>query len=173
MTALASFGSVVYVGGRFTSIGGKPRSGIAALDATTGDATAWNPSANNAVDAFAISGSTVYVGGAFTRIGGKTRHHIAALAASTGRATAWNPDAQPADSDVGALAVSRSTVYAAGRFERIGGQPSDGIAAVDATTGSATSLTVPVVSFPLYALAVSGANVYVGAPDGVAVVAGR
>ena len=42
-------GSTVYAGGTFTSIGGQSRNRIAALDATTGLATAWNPAANGRV----------------------------------------------------------------------------------------------------------------------------
>ena len=39
-------GSTVYAGGGFTSIGGQARNSIAALDATTGAATAWDPNAS-------------------------------------------------------------------------------------------------------------------------------
>ena len=82
----------------------------------------------------------MYVGGYFTRIGGQARSGIAALDASSGRASAWNPHAQPADSGVGALAVSGSTVYAGGKFQRIGGQARNGLAALDAATGRAIPL---------------------------------
>ena len=81
------------------TIGGQTRNHIAALDASTGLATAWNPGAdgrnrrNGDVGALAVSGSTVYAGGYFTSIGGQTRNHIAALDASSGLATAWDPDA--------------------------------------------------------------------------------
>jgi hypothetical protein len=144
-------GGTVYVGGSFTSIGGQPRNRIAALDASTGTATAWDPNANNNVNTLAIappipgiSGSTVYIGGGFTTInGGTTRNRIAALDASTGTATVWNPNA---DSNVDALAVappisgvSGSTVYAGGVFDSIGGQTREGIAALDAGTGTATA----------------------------------
>ena len=40
-------GSTVYAGGSFTSIGGQARNSIAALDATTGAATSWNPNADS------------------------------------------------------------------------------------------------------------------------------
>ena len=98
-------GSTVYAGGAFTSIGGQARNYIAALDAATGAATAWNPNANDRVHALAVSGSTVYAGGALHQHRGQTRNRIAALDAATGAATAWNPNA---DGSVGALAVSGS-----------------------------------------------------------------
>lgn len=50
--ALALSGSMVYLGGDFTY--------IAALDASTGQATAWNPVADYSVYALAVSSSTVY-----------------------------------------------------------------------------------------------------------------
>jgi len=62
---IAVSGSTVYVGGGFTSVGGQARNRLAALDASTGNATSWNPNADSWVNALAVSGSTVYVGGEF------------------------------------------------------------------------------------------------------------
>jgi len=136
-------GNTVYVGGQFDSIGGQPRSCIAALSATTGLATDWNPNAVKssypAVNALVLSGSTVYVGGAFTGIGGKARTNIAALDAATGTATDWAPETDTGSySDVNALALSGSLVYAGGDFSGIGGKARNGLAAIDAATGAAT-----------------------------------
>ena len=39
-------GGIVYAGGPFFMIGGQARGSIAALDATTGLATSWNPGAS-------------------------------------------------------------------------------------------------------------------------------
>jgi len=58
--ALALSGSMVYLGGDFTYIAGELRNNIAALDASTGQATAWNPVADYSVYALAVSSSTVY-----------------------------------------------------------------------------------------------------------------
>jgi hypothetical protein len=113
--------------------------------------------------------TTVYAGGYFTRIGGQPRNGIAALDAITGAASAWNPNATPADSGVGAIAVSGSTVYVGGKFEKIAGQPRNGIAALDSTTGSEIPLDL-LDLHGTFALALSGSSVYVGGDDGVAAV---
>jgi len=165
VSALAVSGSTVYAAGVFNTIGGRERNYIAALDATTGRASTWNPNAGDGVLAMAVSESTVYAGGAFSSIGGVTRNNLAALDAHTGVATAWNPNA--ADGFVSALAASGSTVYAGGDFNRIGGQPRNYIAAIDATTGAATAWNPHTPASKLhnsgvYALALSGANVYAG-----------
>jgi hypothetical protein len=172
VNALAVSGSTVYAGGYFTSIGGQPRNRIAALDAGSGAATAWNPSASYdnpaaprttcGVCALAVSGSTVYAGGTFTLIGGQPRNHIAALDATTGTATSWNPYAGGATyTSVLALAVSGSTVYAGGNFLSIGGQTRNNIAALDAGSGAATAWD-PDADGRVKALAVAGSTVYVG-----------
>jgi len=153
--ALALSGGTVYVGGQFTSIGGQPRNRLAALDAATGVATAWNPNTNyqdDVVSALTVSGGTVYAGGSFAIIGGQVRNNIAALDSATGAATAWNPNA---NSHVRALALSGGTVYAGGQFTSIGGQARNNIAAIDAATGAATAWD-PNANNSVAALEVSG-----------------
>jgi len=95
VSVLAVSGTTVYVAGRFTSLGGKPRNCVAAIDAKTGQLTAWNPQVCGArftgVDALAVSGSTVYIGGLFASVGGLERYSVAAIDAVTGEPTSWNP----------------------------------------------------------------------------------
>lgn len=90
-------GGALYAGGRFTEIGGESRSRIAKISGTGTGATdpAWNPSANNTVNAIVIDGGgAVYAGGAFTQIGGQTRRYLAKiLGTGTGALDpVWNPN---------------------------------------------------------------------------------
>lgn len=68
VNAIAVDGATVYVGGYFNAIGGQPRSMLAALNASDGSATAFNPNASggNAVFALALDADgTLYAGGSF------------------------------------------------------------------------------------------------------------
>ena len=86
-------GSNVGVGGTFSYTEPEARNDLAAINATTGKLTTWNPEANGSVNALAASGSTVYAGGDFSTVNGSTpRSHLAALDASTGIATSWDPE---------------------------------------------------------------------------------
>lgn len=183
--ALAVQGPTVYAGGDFGSIGGQTRAGLAALDATTGKATAWNPGAVGypteepfvfapaSISALALRGSTIYVGGVFTTIGGQGRTNLAALDTATGKATAWDPEpaAGGANVYVDAIAVSGSIVYVAGDFASEGGQARNNLAAIDAATAAATPWN-PGANAPVYALALHGSTVYAGGSmtsiDGIA-----
>jgi hypothetical protein len=147
INALAVAGSNLYVAGSFKSIDGRPRNGFAALNASTGDVTDWDPHAQTTASdqgghALAVSGSTIFVAGAFSSIGGQPRNQLAALDATTANATDWNPNPTSPPgytSVVDALAVSGPNVYVGGSFDSINGQPRRNVAALDATTGAATS----------------------------------
>lgn len=170
--AVVSQGNTIYIGGRFTSVGpasggaGVERRNIAALDATTGAATSWNPRVEGGfheVYALAVSGNTVYVGGSFASIGAQPRTHLAAVDAVSGLATDWNPDigGDSYEPIVVALAVSDNTIYVGGFFAYIGGETRIHLGAIDAVTGAPTPWA-PSVRGIVYSLALSGSTVYVG-----------
>ncbi len=167
--ALAVSGTTLYVGGRFDGADGAARRNLAAFDTTTGDVTPWDPQvastvAYGGVLAVAVSGSTVYAGGTFDTVNGSTaRNDAAAFDAATGTATAWDPDVGSGSDSVNALLASGSTVYAGGQFTTVNGATSrQSLAALDATTGAATSWNPGVVGSSVDALALSGSTLYAG-----------
>jgi hypothetical protein len=91
---------------------GSVRKYLAAMG-TDGTLLSWNPSANNAVYALAVSGSTVYVGGAFTSVG-PTRTETATGQTATTTVTLTSPDSTIAPYDtVTGNGVVASTVVSA------------------------------------------------------------
>ncbi len=182
--ALAVSGSTVYLGGRFKAItdaagtGTVARYNAAAVSATTGRDTGWDPGpAFNAaqpgtgyVDALAATGSTVYIGGSFNTIAGSAagstvaRRNLAAVNAQTGRASSWNPSPS---GPVLSIAASGSTVYFGGQFGTILGPTGAGrverdfAASVSEGTGRDTGWT-PYPPAPIAAIAVSGSTAYLG-----------
>ena len=172
VTTLGVFGSTVYAGGYFSMAGGgsygdTTRNHLAAFDAS-GNLTAWNPGANGAVNALAVSGSTVYAGGQFTIAGLVPRAFLAAIN-TDGTLAAWNPGAT---GQVNALAVSGSTVYAGGAFSQLCTDPAGTCSSpgtgVDryflAAINSDGTLADwnPGANSQVNALAVSGSTVYAG-----------
>jgi hypothetical protein len=151
-------GKQLYVGGRFTSIGGAPAGRIARLDIATAtqDPAFQPPEANSGVNALALHGDTLYIGGAFSRLGGApVPSAIAALDAATGaHRTGW-----VAPANTGGRFVSHSGIptedgmpglvhdmkvsadgrylFVGGDFLHIGGQ--GGLLTLDAATGEAST----------------------------------
>lgn len=135
---LEANGNTIYVSGGFTSIGGQPRNGFAAIDATTSSITPWNP--GSGVQDWIIKNNTMYVTGSFSTIGGQPRSGLAALDLITGSATSWNPTvAVNYATALNYIAVNGNTVYVAAGDPTFGGTMGRWTIAVDATTGATTS----------------------------------
>jgi len=164
VTGIAAGGNTIYVCGDFHLIGGQPRRGLAALDATTGVATGWNPAVDADYIAFhclLLSGDNLYVGGNFSHVGGRSRGSVAALDTTTGLATNFDPGV---DDFVGSLVASDTTLYLAGDFSRVGGQARTGVAAVSLVTGAVTPWDpgVSPVHSVVHGVATDGRVVYLG-----------
>src|SRR6185369_4623708 len=123
-------------------VDGQPVRNLAHLLAN-GHVAAWAPNPDSEVFAISISGNTLYAGGRFEHIGGAARYKLGAVDLTTGAATAFDagmtqiaPNAWPY---VHAIAATPTAVYVGGYFFTIGGQPRARVAALDPTSGLATS----------------------------------
>lgn len=160
-----------YIGGEFTSVGGKPRSCLAQVRAD-GSVSDWNPSVTGSpgyidppqVNAIAVSGDRVFLGGGFREIGGRPHENLGCVDASTGQALDWNLDIN-ADGWIYAFAVHGGTVFVGGTFTSIGGQARGYLAAVDAGTGAVTHWQAD-ADYSVLALLVRDDTLFVGGQFG-------
>ncbi len=137
--ASAVVGDTVYLGGRFAhavSASGQrlPRAGLAAFTISTGELTAWSPSADGTVWALETDGTTVWAGGEFTRIDDVPRERLARIDAATG---ALDPRFDVGvDDTVRALELDHGMLYVGGLFTRVGTRAQAHLAKVNATSGA-------------------------------------
>ena len=160
--ALARSNDTLYIGGTFSSIGGRNRTNAAAIGIRSGNVLPWSPV--GVVDAEAL-----HVAGSYVLIGGASR--LVRVDGVTGASTGWQPDVV----GVSAIAVSGTRVFAGGRFSSADGVARSNFAAFDGATGS----LLPLAPDPTYsdinrprrgssdetgvlALAVSGSTLYLG-----------
>ncbi len=143
--ALEVDGPVVVVGGRFSHVGLRHTPNAAVIAIEAGVVTSFRPATNGVVRAIVVHENTVFLGGDFTTVGGQPRPYLAAVSRNAGVLDPWDPGA---DGPVTALRLAqrltapqagRITVYAAGRFTQLGGQPRPGLGAVDGVNASATA----------------------------------
>ncbi|MCC7064177.1 MAG: hypothetical protein IT456_15305 [Planctomycetes bacterium] len=171
--ATVSHNGELYAGGEWFAAAGGTIRGIARYDGA-----AWRPVStgidlsgslfpftNPQVRALAVYQGQVVLAGTFDRAGGQPCNQIAR----------WNGVAlQPlgqglqltfGDADVRALAVYNNDLYAAGKFDRAGGLPANGIARWNGTSWSAVGAGVVtsggIVGYP-YALCVHNGALVVG-----------
>lgn len=130
-------GKTVYVGGDFTTVGGKPRAHAAAMAAiaptsttTTGTVRAWTANTDGIVHAITQIGGRVYLGGAFLHVNGHGRPRLASVSAATGGLTSWHPKV---DAAVRALlpAAGGATLFIGGSFHHVNGASEPHLAAID------------------------------------------
>ena len=130
--ALLVADNLIYIGGRFTEVGGQARDNLAAVDRVAGLATGFTMPTNDTVFTLFDDGRRLYVGGLFTTIAGQPRGRLAAIDKTTGVLTSWNPNANGL---VRSIVVSGGKVFVGGEFTMIGGQPRTMFAVIDPETG--------------------------------------
>jgi hypothetical protein len=132
-------GSTAYLAGEFNTVGATPRRHLAAVDLTTGAATAWNPAPlGPASTVTTLDNGNILIAGGLRGLGALQRFGVAAVDVSTGTVTSFNPGAS-ASADVTAIVPSGTSVWVGGYFSSMGGQPRTMVAEVQAATGNATA----------------------------------
>jgi hypothetical protein len=151
-------GKQLYVGGRFTSIGGAPASRLALIDIETATQvpTFRSPKPDSSVRAMVLHGTTLYIGGSFKKLDLVPQpSQIAALDAATGAVRPGFPLAEntggrfvghtgtPTEDGVPgvvydmAISGDGRNLYVGGDFLHFGGQ--GGLVSLDAATGAPTA----------------------------------
>jgi hypothetical protein len=165
VSTIKIYGPNVYVGGVFDSIGGQKRLHLACLDTIIGQATDWNPGANEKVQTFTLHEGYLYAGGLFTTIGGKPIGHLARIEINTGTVSDWNPNAKyfrfPSDCSINSIVALGKNIYVGGKFDTIGGKVRRYIACLDSITGQATDWD-PNANKPVYSIYLKGTKLYAG-----------
>jgi len=155
----------VFIAGFWDSLGGQYRSGLGAVDATSGALKAWAPMPGGGfpysyVRSLDARGDTIYAGGYFSTMQGVPRICLAAVDAASGIPTAWDP--RPND-EVNALAVDDDFIYAGGYYHTLGPwQVRYNLAAFDLTTGLPTDWNPDPDGVYVSSLAVKDGVVYAG-----------
>ena len=154
--------NTLYIGGDFQNVAPFTGRGVA-LNTTTGVYDNTMPKVNGEVYAVIPDGSGGwYIGGNFTKVGSYDRDNLAHIKSNKTVDGDWNPST---NRPVFALAISNNIVYVGGSFYLVTGTNGTTgrmrLASFDATSGAFTSWD-PYADGYVYALAVSGDNVYAG-----------
>jgi hypothetical protein len=138
--SLALAGDTLFLGGRFTSVGGLERTNLAAVSRTSGTTLGWTCHASQMVLAHGKDGSRLFArsgpGGSF---GGAVRHGLAAVDVRTNRILDWAPRIEPdlgPDPTVWEILPVDDRVLVTGRFGWANGEWRLGFAAFDVRTGA-------------------------------------
>jgi hypothetical protein len=154
---LAMLGGKLFVGGKFTTIGGEPHLNFGAVNPTTG-AVVSSVTAQVGADTtkyvrtLATNGTRVYAGGYFSNVGATTRKFLAAFDADGTLDPAWSPRTS---SNVRSLEFScdGATIFAGGIFRKAAGPVGvlvsrESIARFDVATAALHPWQIPPGSIP-------------------------
>ncbi len=149
-----------YIGGGFSSINNVEQKNIAHINSDYTLDLLFTPDINGPVYALSLSGNNLYVGGEFTSV---NEHEeilgITGIDKNTGSLTCWIPC--PDWGNVNTLSLSGNNLYVGGTFTSMGGEDRNNIAAIDITTGLATSFN-PDANGEVNTLSLLGNNLYIG-----------
>ena len=159
--ALAVDGGNVYVGGNFTSIGGKNIGKVAKVDTSTGAVdTNWTPEPNNYVYSLALINSNLYVGGSFTQISNESITYLAKVNPSTGAVeSSWTPNP---NGSVNSISEIGSNILIGGNFTSVNSETHKYVAIINPSDGTLLSSFAPNLGSSVKAVNGGSGDVLVG-----------
>jgi hypothetical protein len=172
--AAATDGTNWYLGGDFDAVNPFSAPGMAIVDASTGDPVLGcdlgSGFLNAVVSVVVASPTAIYVGGVFSSYRGTLVSGLVKLDPKTcALDTTFNAGGGFSPNGVSSLALSGSSLYAAGQFDSYRGAPTSNLVKLDATTGaldpafSGTSgFTMPGANSGPFTLAILGSAIYAG-----------
>jgi hypothetical protein len=158
--AMALVGSDLYVGGDFLSAGGTVVNNIARWNGSSWSALGGGiTGTRHVVEAMAVNGTDLYVGGWFSTAGGITVNNVARWNGSQ-----WAALDNGTNGEVFALGYSNSRLYVGGSFGLVGSTQiqAAGIAQWNGSQWSSVGGSLQSLYTDVYALAVSGNDLYIG-----------
>ena len=108
----------VFIGGKFNTVNGVRRNNLAAISASSGAVTSFDPSPKGIVRSLDYADGKVVFGGGFTTVGSTPVTYLAAASASSGALVSGFPSA---DGVVYVVKTSGASVFVGGEFSRVGG----------------------------------------------------
>ncbi len=165
--ALAVEGTRLFAGGTFSSVGGAPRTLLAAVDTTTRQLLPFAPlieaqTVFAQVTALHADAGRLFLGGGFDVVNGSARGSLAAVDTASGALLAWAPGAITGDvfRGIASIVTAAGRVWVGGRFSAVGGVPRTGFAVFDETTAALTAID-PTPDQPTNRLSLDGGYLYV------------
>lgn len=129
-------GRALIVGGAYTTLAGKRRDNVGAVDIYTGASLPWRVGTDQGIFTMLLHGDRLYLGGYFTQVAGQPRLGLAAIDLSRGTLLPWDPGA---GGYVYAMVAFDDTVVVGGRFTTLGGESRAYLGAVGMESGLATT----------------------------------
>ncbi|MBA2578225.1 MAG: delta-60 repeat domain-containing protein [Euzebyaceae bacterium] len=147
--ALATDGTWLYVGGKFSDVGNLGHDNLArfSLSSAAGDES-WRPSPDGQVRRIVVRpDGGMYVGGRFERIDGEAQAGIARLDAHGDLDDEFGPSVTLEGGGAAVFAVTESAdgsaLYVGGQFDEVNGEPRASVVQLDAATGGETGAFSP------------------------------